>query len=317
MNKHASIVAMCECCNLFPKLCNTLCNYWIHLCTVEILSHLFCQQQTLTTDKMFKIRKIISLLTTLTAMIFFIALIGCNKESSTTPPAGNPVLSIKMVDAPSGYDAVNVEVIGLEANLGNGWTALALDNSGVYNLLSFTNGNSLALLNDTVFAPCTISELRLMLGTNNTVVVDGNMYDLTTPSGQTSGYKIKMAPQQLIAGGVYHLVLDFNTAKSVHETGNGKYMLKPVVTGYLQTSVGSIAGTISPFAGAWYVEATNAADTSGTYINQANGQFLISLVFPGNYTVKFYPNAGHAEKIIPGVAVVAGQTTQVGTIVIE
>ena len=268
-------------------------------------------------DKMFKTRKAISVFTMLIALIFLMPGGGCKKDNSTPPPAGNPVLSVKMVDAPSGYDAVYIEIIGLEANLGNGWTTLALDNKGVYNLLSFTNGNSLALLNDTVMVPCTITELRLILGTNNTVVVDGITYDLTTPSGQTSGYKVKMDAQPLIAGGVYHLVLDFNILKSIHETGNGKYMLKPVVTGYLQTSVGSITGTISPGTGAYYVEATNATDTSGTYINQTSGQFLISAVLPGNYNVKFFPNTGHIEKIIPGVAVVAGITTQMGSVVID
>jgi hypothetical protein len=267
--------------------------------------------------KMFKTKKVISVLTLLTALMLLMSIGGCKKDSSTPPPASNPVFSVKMMDTPSGYDAVNIEIIGLKANLGNGWTPLALDNQGVYNLLSFTNGNSLALMNDTVMAPCTISELRLILGTNNTVVVDGIAYELTTPSGQTSGYKVKMNAQPLIAGGVYHLVLDFNAEKSVHKTGNGKYMLQPVVSGYLQTSVGSIAGTISPFIGAYYCEATNATDTAGTYVNSTTGQFLISVVLPGNYNVKFFPNAGYLDKIVPGIVVVAGQTTQVGTITIE
>ena len=266
---------------------------------------------------MFKTKKGISILTMLIALIFLMVSGGCKKDNSTLPPVGNPVLSVKMVDAPSGYDAVNVEVIGLEANLGNGWTPLALDNQGVYNLLSFTNGNSLALLNDTVMVPCTITELRLILGTNNTIVVDGITYDLTTPSGQTSGYKVKMDAQPLIAGGIYHLVLDFNTAKSIHKTGNGKYMLKPVVTGYLQTSVGSIAGTISPVTGAYYCEATTATDTAGTYINPTTGQFLISVVLPGNYSVTFFPNTGYTEKTVSGVVVMADQTTQMGTTIIE
>lgn len=258
-----------------------------------------------------------SALTVLTAFILLMAGGGCKKDNSNPHNAGNPVLSVRMVDAPSGYDAVNVEVIGLEANLGNGWTPLALDNQGVYNLMSFTNGNSLALMNETVMTPCTMSELRLILGTNNTVVVDGITHDLTTPSGQTSGYKVKMDPQQMIAGGVYHLVLDFNAEKSVHMTGNGKYMLQPVVRGYLETSVGSIAGTISPVAGAYYCEATTSTDTAGTYINPATGQFLISVVWPGTYSVTFFPNVGYSQKTISGVAVVAGQTTQMGTITIE
>ena len=193
-------------------------------------------------------------------VILFVAF-GCSDDNNNNPPAGNPVFSVKLVDAPSAYDAVNVEIVGMEANTGTGWITLPLDTTGVYNLLSFTNGNSLPLLNDTVVDPCTITELRLILGTNNTVVVNGETYDLKTPSGQTSGYKIKMEPQTLEPGGIYHLVIDFNTEKSVHQTGNGKYMLKPVVTGYLENSVGGIAGTISPGAGAYYVEATNATDT--------------------------------------------------------
>lgn len=264
---------------------------------------------------MFKNKKAISLFTMLIAIIFLIAAGGCKKDKTTSPP--NPVLSVKMVDAPSGYDAVNVEVIGLEANLGNGWTTLALDNAGIYDLLTFTNGNSLALMNDTSMSPCTISELRLILGSHNTVVVDGITYPLFTPSGQSSGYKIKMVPNQMIGGGVYHLVIDFNTEKSIHKAMDGKYMLKPVVSGCMESSTGMISGTIAPVDGAYYVETSNATDTTGTYINQTTGQFVLTSVLPGTYNVKFFPNAGHTEKIVTGVVVVAGQPTQLGTITIE
>jgi hypothetical protein len=162
-----------------------------------------------------------------------------------------------------------------------------------------------------------MSELRLILGTNNTVVVDGVSYELETPSGQTSGYKIKMDPQTLEPGGLYRLVIDFDVNASVHMTGNGKYMLKPVVRGYLETAVGGIAGTITPPAGAYYVEALNSTDTTGTLINQDNGEFLISTAMPGTYNVTFYANAGFSDKTIGGVVVVAGNITQMGTIIIE
>lgn len=286
-------------------------------CQVKRYSNLYRQKRHLIPDKMFKLIKVFSARTIFLAAMVLITGAGCNKDEPARPPAANPVLSVKMVDAPSGYDAVYVEVIGLEANTGNGWTSWTPDNSGVYNLLTFINGNSLALMQDRVMTPCTISELRLILGTNNTVVIAGVAYELTTPSGQTSGYKVKMDPQTLIAGGVYHLVLDFNTEKSIHETGNGKYMLNPVVSGYLQTSVGSVAGRISPVNGAWYSEACNETDTAGTYINPVTGQFLIEVVLPGYYAVTFSPNSGYYEKTIPGVAVLAGQTTQVGTITIR
>jgi hypothetical protein len=252
-------------------------------------------------------------------LLLLVALLGiysCSDDDGNTPKS-NPVFSVKLVDAPSAYDAVNIEIVGMEINSGSGWISMPLETTGVYNLLDFTNGNSLPLLNDTVMEPFTLSELRLILGTNNTVVVDGQTYDLKTPSGQTSGYKVKMESQTLEAGGVYHLVLDFDVSKSVHETGNGKYMLKPVVSGYMENSVGGIAGVISPVSGAYYVEAANTTDTSGTIINSVNGQFLLSTVTPGTYSVKFFPNSGFQTKVVSGVVVVAGQTTQMGTITIE
>jgi len=247
--------------------------------------------------------------------IFILLQQSCTKDEENNK--NNPIFSVKLIDAPSAYNYVNVEIVGIEANLGNGWVTLAMDSPGIYDLLSFTNGNSLALINDLTLDPCTISELRLMLGTNNTVVVDGVSYELKTPSGQTSGYKVKMDPQHLIAGGIYYLVLDFNTQKSVHETGNGKYMLKPVVAGYMETSIGNITGMISPAAAAFYIEANNATDTSGTYINQINGQFIISAVKPGTYNLNFFANAGYIDKTVPGIVVAIGQTSQVGTIIIE
>jgi hypothetical protein len=241
-------------------------------------------------------------------------LTACDKNNDSKD---NPVFSVKLTDAPSGYDAVNVDILYMEANMGSGWVEFQVENPGIYNLQEFTNGNTLLLIGDTPVAPGVMSELRLILGTNNTVVVDGVSYELETPSGQTSGYKIKMEPQTLEPGGLYRLVIDFDVNASVHMTGNGKYMLKPVVRGYLETAVGGIAGTITPPAGAYYVEALNSTDTTGTLINQDNGEFLISTAMPGTYNVTFYANAGFSDKTIGGVVVAAGNITQMGTIIIE
>ena len=245
-----------------------------------------------------------------------VVLAACNKNNSNDP-AVNPVFGVKLTDAPAGYDAVNVEILSMEANLGNGWVVFPVEHPAIYNLQEFNNGNTMLLIGDTSIAPCMMSELRLVLGTNNTVVVDGISYELKTPSGQTSGYKIKMDPQAMEHGGLYRLVIDFDVNASVHMTGNGMYMLKPVVRGYLETAVGGIAGTINPPAGAYYVEALNSTDTTGTLINQANGEFLIGTAMPGTYVVTFYANPGFINKTIADVVVVAGNITQLGTVTIE
>lgn len=238
---------------------------------------------------------------------------ACDKNNDSN----NPVFSVKLVDAPAGYDAVNVEILYMEANMGNDWVEFPVENPGVYNLQEFTNGNTMLLIGDTSIAPGVMSELRLILGTNNSVVVDGISYELKTPSGQTSGYKIKMDPQSLEPGGLYRLVIDFDVSVSVHQTGNGKYMLKPVVRGYLETAIGGIAGTIVPPASAYYVEALNTTDTTGTLIDQVTGEFLVGTAVPGTYDVTFYANSGFSDTTIGGIVVIAGYITQMGIVTIE
>ena len=244
-------------------------------------------------------------------------LAACNNNKDADDPAANPVFSVNLVDAPAGYDAVNVEILFMEANMGNGWVEFPVAQPGIYNLLEFTNGNTLLLIGDTSIAPGVMTELRLILGTNNSVVVDGISNELQTPSGQTSGYKIKMDPQTLEPGGLYRLVIDFDVSASIHQTGNGKYMLKPVIRGYLVTAIGAITGTIVPPAGAYYVEALNSTDTTGTIINQLTGEFLIGTAMPGTYNVTFYANPGFTGRTITGVVVSAGNITQMGIVVIN
>lgn len=259
----------------------------------------------------------------LVVFTFLFTLAACDKTNENNDPENpnpkaKPVLSVKLVDAPSAFDAVNLEILYMRANLDSNWEDWPLEEPGVYNIQDFTNGNSLLLLGDTTMEPGVISELRLVLGTNNTVVVDGVSYELKTPSGQSSGYKIKMDPQPMEEGGLYRLVIDFDVNVSIHQTGNGKYMLKPVVRGYLETAIGGIAGVVVPPTGTYYAEAVNATDTAGTPINQETGEFLISTVFPGTYDVTCYAaDTAYSDTTITGIIVVAGEITLVDTVFLE
>jgi len=258
-----------------------------------------------------------------TTILVILVLLGltvftsCKKPKDADPPSPKSTFKVKMGDSPAGYEAVNVEILKLNVNINGTWQEYAVANPGVYNLLQFTNGNTFILLGPTLVDPGSISEIRLILGDNNSIIVDGVTSVLQTPSGQTSGYKVKMGTQTLLAGITYSLVLDFDVNKSVHPTGNGKYMLKPVVNGYLETAIGMISGTVTPFTGAYYVRAFNATDTVGTYVAYPDGSFLISTLNPGVYTVHFYANAGFLDKEIAPVTVVAGQTTIIGNVIMD
>jgi hypothetical protein len=65
---------------------------------VKIHSHLFRQNRNLIPDKMVKTKRVISILTVLTAFIYMMALDGCKKDDTTTPPARQTSYSLKAKD---------------------------------------------------------------------------------------------------------------------------------------------------------------------------------------------------------------------------
>lgn len=59
---------------------------------------------------------------------------------------------------------------------------------------------------------------------------EGVSHEVTVPSGDRSGYKIKLGDLALPPEASVQITLEFDPAASVVETGNGGYLLKPVVS---------------------------------------------------------------------------------------
>jgi len=239
---------------------------------------------------------------------------ACDKEDKNTTE-GKATVQMMLTDAPSVYDAVNVDIREVLIHTDTeGWVSVPLENPGVYNLLEFSNGLDV-LLGTVVIAPGNLSQMRLVLGSENSVVVDGVSYPLTTPSGQTSGIKLNLH-SQLEAGYFYKFWLDFDASRSVHMTGNGKYMLKPVIRMFTEASGGAITGNVFPLAAAPIVTVYNNSDTLMAIPN-ANGYFLFPGVSEGTYTVKFSSRLDPLpilDVIVPNVVVVKGQTTVIADV---
>jgi uncharacterized membrane protein YkoI len=110
----------------------------------------------------------------------------------------------------------------------DGFEEIALEtNTGIYDLLDFQNGiDTLIAMADIQLGR--IREVRLILGGNNTVVVDGQTHELKIPSSGQSGLKIK-ACLDLGPMTEFDLLLDFDAGASIHRTGNGKYIMRPVI----------------------------------------------------------------------------------------
>ncbi len=249
-------------------------------------------------------------ITLLTSIIIFILLTNsCRKENSN---ATYPY-SIRMTDAPGPYDAVYIDLQSIEVTGPNGQNILLNAYPGIYNLLDLANGVD-TLIATGAMDISKVEQVRLILGSNNSIVVNGTSYSLSTPSAEQSGLKLQVH-ETLQAGVMYNLLLDFDVYKSIVEQGNGGYKLKPVIR-TVQTAIsGAVKGSISPAGISAYVTATSLGLSYTTAVS-GNGYFLLRGIPGGIYTVTITPELPYLPATILNVNVNTGTTTELGVTIL-
>ncbi|HLO91356.1 MAG: DUF4382 domain-containing protein [Chloroflexota bacterium] len=255
------------------------------------------------------------------AILTSFSLISCNKDKddnqNQNPNSNKATVHIMLTDAPAVFDAVYVDIQELQLNSeAEGWVTVPLENPGIYNLLDFSNGLD-TLLGTCQFPEGTLNQVRLILGDNNSVVVDSVEYPLTVPSGSTSGLKLNV--HEVIQGGyTYTFWLDFDAAQSIHQTGNGKFMLRPVMRMYGETTSGSIEGYVLPQQALPQVTLYNAEDTLMA-LPDSTGYFRINGIPAGSYAVDFnslLDSLPFQTQTLIDINIANGQTVQLDTIVL-
>lgn len=237
-----------------------------------------------------------------------------NSCSNDSTKSSYPV-AIKMTDAPGPYEAVFVDLQGVEITGSGGQTVTLNVKKGIYNLLDLSNGVNTLIATDTL-ETSTVEQIRLILGTNNSVTVNSVSYPLSTPSAEQTGLKLQVH-QTLQQGILYTILLDFDANKSVVNLGNGGYKLKPVIR-TIQTAIsGSIKGKISPIglATVSVVSATDATLSFSTNVN-AEGSFTVMGLPPGTYNLTITPVSPLLPVVKSNIVVTAGIATDIGTIIL-
>jgi len=249
------------------------------------------------------------------ALFVISAFVGCSKNDDHTGPSSGTVV-LHMTDAPKAVQAVNLVITEVSINPSgngsdNGWEVLRSDSMNV-DLLSLQNGVFTTLASGRVAAG-TYDQVRLKLGAGSTIMVDGVTYPLTVPSGMQSGLKI-IGPFTVPNGGTADISLDFDASRSIIQTGNGTYILKPVVRVMPTSIAGSIQGQVLPTTTQTTVFAIQAAYTVGSAVTGTNGNFAVSVLPAGTYSVAFHPSTGFRDTTLTGVNVTSGHATNVGTV---
>ena len=237
---------------------------------------------------------------------------------------GTGTMRVSLTDAPADYAEVNIEIhqVLVKANddddetenmdeeeLENeGWKVVFNDTITV-NLLDYQNGATLDL-GEVELETGRYNQVRLVLGDENNVVLNsGSTFQLNTPSAQTSGYKL-LVQADIEEDQVYDLVIDFDASRSIVVTGNGSYILKPVLKTANLTSSGSISGTILPLDAKPYVYAIAGTDTSGTQADE-NGNFRIIGLDDGTYKIEIKPtNEAYRDSTITDIEVEDGENVE-------
>jgi len=168
-----------------------------------------------------KIALVLSVITVVVAILF----VACSKDNSDQATT----LKVRLTDNPLNADEVNVDIQQVRVKFSDdslhGWADLDT-RAGVYDLLELQNGVDTLLAMGTI-PTNVVKEIRFVLGANNSIKVNGVLFPLTIPSGSESGLKLKM--NKRLNGTLDSLLIDFDAAMSIHQTGAGVYQLKPVL----------------------------------------------------------------------------------------
>jgi hypothetical protein len=259
-------------------------------------------------------------------------LVSCSKkddemDSLKPGPVGQPGtgngnkiahMQVRMIDAPSPYafSQVNIDIQSMSAlvvdqNGQSSWTDLDV-NAGVYNVITLINGESALISDNTVIEAGTISQVHLNLGSNNTVIYNGQQHQLNLSGGFQGGLNIQVN-QVVDENENFTLMLDFDVAQSIQMQGNS-FTLNPVVHSFSTETTGTISGQVALADDGIAIIASNGISVHSTYADPGDGHFMLQGLVGGSYTISIYRPESSQPIVIPNVQVGANVTINLGLI---
>lgn len=223
-------------------------------------------------------------------------------------------VQIYLTDAPGDFEEVNIDVISVRIIINDSLINLPT-NAGIYNILDFVNGKDTLLVEDEIPAGY-LSQIRLVLGEENTVMRDGQLYDMKTPSAQQSGLKLNVH-ENIQPGISYAYVLDFEADRSIVTTGNGRHQLKPVIRVFTKAVSGAVKGVSWPPEAKTYIRVIGASDTVGTSADTVTGEFMVLGLEEGNYDIDFESIVGFKDSTLTDIPILFGELTQLDTMKLQ
>lgn len=258
-----------------------------------------------------------------------IVLYSCQKDitGAATNPDVPHTFKIFLTDhATPVFDSVFIDILQLEVKLENdllsngGWVNLSI-RTGVYNILRFRNGL------DTLFASGTLpnarlKKIRMTLGTQNSVMKDGQRFPLTVKSDDREVVVNIELNNFEINNGQILFWIDFDAGRSIQVDNSGSgnnngYRLKSYIKLFSNNHSGRIEGRVLPLAADAIVKAVIGSDTATAIPDDHDGKFKIVGLNPGTYQVIIDGSNNYRDTIINNVVVRMGADTHLPLITLR
>lgn len=164
------------------------------------------------------------------ALTILLAPMGCKKATQTGK------LGVRLQDAPaqgssSPYDEVNIDLQAVQVyytgqgSSYTGWSTMHT-NADIYNLLSLTDNSIATVAWDDKLVLGRISQVKLVLGSNNYVIDHGVKRTMNVPPGAENGLILDFVAD-ITAKHEINLLIDFDAQKSVVVNTDGSLSLVP------------------------------------------------------------------------------------------
>lgn len=185
-----------------------------------------------------------------------------------------------------------------------GWVSVSI-HPGVYDILQFRNGLDTLFAATSFDASRQLKKVRLTLGTDNSVVLNGNPFPLTL-NGNDNFVVVKIDESAVAvnSGGLTNFWIDIDAGRSIRQRGND-FELKPSVKVFSKEKSGGIEGRVLPAAAAAVVMAVNGTDTA-TAKPEAEGEFKFIGLKPGTYTLIYHATSNNYLDLTVANVVIRG-----------
>jgi hypothetical protein len=281
---------------------------------------------------------------------------ACQKSASLTPngdiPGGKAQFSVYLTDGPYDFQKVLVDIKSIDVKVDtchhfgdkdddNGdhqdgehhdgnqnnddkdslghceiWSPLQV-HPGVYDLLKLRNGAD-TLIGSSFIPQGKIKQVKITLGTNNSIMADSIVSPLKIRDNKNYVIiNIRNEHLDSIAANNFHVILDFNLAKSIFFE-NGTYWLKPTLRAFSKRNTGEIEGKVRPDSSFGMIKAFNATDTAYALPNRDDeGEFKIRGLKEGTYSVWIDGIHGYKDSTLGNIKVIKGRETDLGKIILH